>query len=236
MLVLAEIEGGEAAIRAARRHHRNLAREADEALQHRRLAADRLKSLGQVRPGQDLDLALAVIAEAARLQHARPPQRRDRGLEIGQRIHRAEGRHRQPLLGDEALLAQPVLRHRQRMRARMQRLAGREEGRRRRRHILEFIGHDVDGLGEARQRRLVLVRRHRLRRRHVEGRVLRLGREDMAGDAEIGRGERDHPGELAAADDAEHGAGRQRLTLDHRRAHASSFTGRSAIAALWRAR
>ena len=68
----------------------------------------------------------------------------------------------------------------------------------------------------------------------VEGRAVGLGREDMAADAEIGGRERDHAGELATAEDAEHGAG-GKAGADGR-AHASSRFGRSAMPALWRAR
>lgn len=35
-------------------------------------------------------------------------------IQIGEGIDRMEGRHRQPEIGDEALLDEPVLRHRQR--------------------------------------------------------------------------------------------------------------------------
>ncbi|MNL58639.1 hypothetical protein D3C87_1822910 [compost metagenome] len=116
----------------------------------------------------------------------------------------------------------------------MERNAPGEEGGGRGRHVLEFIGHHVDGGGEAGERGLILVIRDGVARRNVEGGAVRLGREDMAAYAEIGCRERHHPGELAAAQDAEHGA-RSEAGRDGR-AHASSRLGRSAMPALWRAR
>ena len=191
-------------------------------------------SLGEVAARRDLDLALAVIAEAAGLQHRGAAERGRGGFEIGQRVDGPEGRNGETEFGDEALLAEAVLRHGQRPRAGMQRDARAKEGRCRGRDVLEFVGHHIDGIGEAGERLLVLILRDGVAGRDVEGRAVGLGREDMAADAEIGGGEGHHPGELAAAEDAEHGAGRE--AGRNGRVHASSRLGRSAMPALWRAR
>ena len=56
--------GGGFAANAARHDHRDLAREVDERLEDAELGAERAPRLGRVGAGLDLDLALAVIAEA----------------------------------------------------------------------------------------------------------------------------------------------------------------------------
>ena len=106
--------------------------------------------------------------------------------------------------------------------------AGGEERDGRGRDVLELVGDDVDGGGEVGERRLVVVGRDGARGGDGEGRALRIGAVDVAGEAELGRGHRQHAAELAAAEDAD----------DHRRARPAvhSSAGRSATAAVWSAR
>ena len=65
----------------------------------------------------DPRLALAVIAEAPRLEDRRRADRGERGVEPGAVVDRREGAGRPPRPCDEALLAEPVLRDLQRARS-----------------------------------------------------------------------------------------------------------------------
>ena len=75
------------------------------------------------------------------------------------------------------------------------------------RHVLEFVGDDIDRFGEARERRLVVERGDGARARRVVGRRVALGRVDVAAQAELQRGHRQHAAELAGAENADRGAG-----------------------------
>ncbi len=116
VLVFGDVEGAEFAIDAAGRNDRHLEVETDEALEDRRLTADRVPSSRGVGAGEDLHLTLAVVAEAARLQHAR------------QREAVVEGSKKRVAAGDvgeiggagaelagQRLLVEPVLRASQRL-------------------------------------------------------------------------------------------------------------------------
>ena len=78
MLVLADVERGEGAVEAARRDHRHLALEIDEAFENGRRAAERAMQRREVGALADQRLALAVIAEAPRLEDRRAAERGDR--------------------------------------------------------------------------------------------------------------------------------------------------------------
>ena len=66
---------------------------------------------------------------------------------------------------------------------------------------------DVDGLGEAGERRLVVERGDGPRRGGVIGRRRRLGGEDMGAQADFERRHRQHAPELAGAENADRRAG-----------------------------
>ena len=64
VLVLARVEGSDGPVLAARGDHRDLALEVDEALEHRRRAADGLPGCPGLGGVGDAHLSLAVVAEA----------------------------------------------------------------------------------------------------------------------------------------------------------------------------
>ena len=112
-------------------------------------------------PLRMIRLALAVIAEAAGLQDRRPADPIGAGRDRIRRIDRRRiGRDGDAELGDELLLDQAVLRDRQHARIGQHRLARRQKRRGLRRHVLEFIGDDVD---DRRRKRSSASRRHRRR-------------------------------------------------------------------------
>ena len=76
-----------------------------------------------------------------------------------------------------------------------------------RRHVLELVGDDVDVVGEAVERLGVgIVGARSTRCTTSKAGESGLGREDVAVEAEPGRGERQHAAELAAAQNADRGA------------------------------
>ena len=113
MLVLGDVEAFDLAVGGARRDHRNLALERHEGLEDRRSGAELVPELAEIAAVADHGLALAVIAEAAGLEHGGRPivaiaARRVSGEDDGGKVGRADA---EP--GHEILLDQPVLRGRQ---------------------------------------------------------------------------------------------------------------------------
>ena len=218
------------AVAGAGEDDRDLAAEGDEGLQDRRRLADRPPGRHRVVAGADQRLALAVIAEAARLEHRRAAGAGERRIDVGERRDRGEGRHGDAELGHQLLLGEAVLGHREaaaRPGDTVTRAARNVDGGGR--DVLELVGDDVDGRGEIGERRLVVVGRDGAGGGDGEGRALRVGAVDVAGEAELGRGHRQHAAELAAAENAD----------DRRRAPAAahpSSAGRSATAAVCPAR
>ena len=100
---------------------------------------------------------------------------------------------------------------------------------RRHRHVLELERDHVDGRRECVQGGLVRITRAGECGRDVGGGAVGLGREDMAAIAEPGRRESRHAAELATAQDADRGAGRNR-------GHGALSRGVSATASVCRAR
>ena len=98
------------------------------------------------------------------------------------------------------------------------------------RDVLELEGDEVDRAGEGGERRFVVIGRDGARRGDGEGRALRVGAVDVAGEAELGRGHRQHAAELAAAENADDHARPERRRITHRR------SGRSSTAADWATR
>ena len=175
MLVLAEVVGDDVALEAARRDDRDFALEGDEALEDHRRAAERSMDRRNVGALADQRLALAVVAEAARLQDRRPAELGDRARERAGVLDPDEGRGLQAEIAQEGLFDQPVLGQRQRARAGPDGQALGQELDRRDRHVLEFVGDDVDRFGKARQRLLVVEGGDRARRGGVVGRRLGFG-------------------------------------------------------------
>ena len=232
VLVLGDVETFDRAVMRARRDHRDFALERHEGFEDAGLAADVAPGRRRIGAVLDRGLALAVIAEAARLQDRRPADALDRGRE---RLGRADigkrgGADAEPV--DELLFHEPVLRRRQHLRIGQHRNARGEKGRGLRRHVLEFVSDDVDVAGKAVERFGVGVVGGGDAMHDVEGGRVGRRRKDVALEAEPRRGQRQHAAELAAAEDPDRGLG-----LQHRRrfAHAPSF-GCSATPSVWRCR
>jgi hypothetical protein len=99
---------------AAHHQRRYLAGEGDTLLQHARLAADGGPGGGEVVARAQAHLALAVVAEPARLQDRLRPELGERGAQVVGAVDariRGDGDRQR---GDEFLLGEPVLRHLQR--------------------------------------------------------------------------------------------------------------------------
>ena len=94
-----------------------------------------------------------------------------------------------------------------------------------RRHVLELVGHDVDGLSEGGQLGLVLVGGDGLGAADVEGRAVGIGAVDVGAQAEPRGGDAEHAAELAAAENADRVAGAP--------ACASQSTGAKATASVF---
>ena len=172
------------------------------------MRADLAPSGVVIGPVADHDLALAVIAETARLQaprahRARRPQQQARAAISTVAIRRDRDAERL----DEILLGRTILRRRQDARVRQHRLARRQEGRGLRRHVLEFVGDDVDVGGETIERLRVGIVGAGHAMHDVEGGRFRVRREHVAIESEPRGREREHAAELAAAENADDGAG-----------------------------
>jgi N-acyl-D-aspartate/D-glutamate deacylase len=118
MFVGGRIVGRERAVAAPRRHHRGLVCEIDKAFQDGRRALEAFKRLGRFVRRRDFRLALAVIAEAARLDDAAAAQlgERLRTRLINSTSRRRTARSSSPSFSTKAFSLKTVLGDRQRLR------------------------------------------------------------------------------------------------------------------------
>jgi hypothetical protein len=192
----------------ARADDGNLALQIDERLEDRLVPAERVPCRPEIVGLVDRHLPLAVVAERRRLENRGAADFLDRGREIRLARDARERRDRQAVLGEKRLLAQPVLRDRQRAavgpddRVRFGRGGGG------RGHVLEFEGHDVDSLREGRDRLDIVVRRVDFDVGDLAGGRVVLGRECVDAIAKTARGHREHAAELTASENADDGAWR----------------------------
>ncbi len=112
-------------------------------------------------------------------------------------------------LPDKVLFDQPVLRGFQDLLRRHDRPPRRQHHRGRGRHILEFVGDDVDVVGEQLQRLDIGIFRTGGVQHDVEGRRIRVGRKNLAAQPESRRRHRQHPAQLSAAENSDGVAGLQ---------------------------
>ena len=227
MRVLADVEGCESAVEPARADDRHLLGERHHPLQDARRAAERAEGGGEVASVPDRRLPLAVVAEAPRLQDRRPPELGHRARHAAGRVDGDERRGPDAEGRQKLLLDKPVLARGQRRRVGPDGAQGGQHLGRARRHVFEFVGDHLDAGGECLQRRLVLVGRHRGRARDLEGGAVGVGAIHVGAQPEPRGGERQHPPELAAAENADRRPRRQ--------GHGSS-RGTRATAALCSAR
>ena len=162
-------------VAAARRQDRQLAHKWHKPFENQRRAAQSIPCGLGVGGGAQHLLALAVVAEAARLQHRRQPDLRNRRGEVGARIDRGEGRRGDAQVLEKGLLSEPILRCLKRGGRRKHGHVLGQRARRRHRHILELVGHHIQPGGELLQRcRIVVAARlvlGKLPSRRIGGRV-----------------------------------------------------------------
>ena len=129
-------------------------------------------------------LALAVIAEAAGLEHGGQAERAIACAQIRDRryIGVIGGADAEPL--DEILLGKTILRGFQDFAVGQHRPARAQDQRRGRRHVLEFVGDDVDVAGEQLQRLDIGIFGAGRVQHHVECRRFRVRRKYLAAQAE----------------------------------------------------
>ena len=187
---------------AAHGEDREFLLEGDEPFQDRRHAADRRPGAAQILGREDARLALAVIAEAARLQDGGGADRLDRGGQIVGAVDLDVGRRAAAERLDETLLVQPVLRRIERARVGQ----GGEIGQRARIDILELVGDHRDLGRKAGHGGGIVVAAAGPAIGNFGGRAAGAGGVDVAAIAEVGGGDRQHAAELAAAEDADRGA------------------------------
>ena len=214
VLVLGDVEAFDSAIVAARGDDGDFALERHESFEDAGLAADLAPGRFRIAAVLDRRLALAVVAEAAGLQHRRPADALDRRGKIAPAPrHRQTARCRCRALVTKFFSASRSWVVARILRIGQHRNARGEKRRGLRRHVLEFIGDDVDVGGEAVERFGVGVIGAGDAMHDVESGRVGSGREDVALEAEPRRGQRQHAAELAAAENADRGLG-----LEHRRA------------------
>ena len=178
--------------------------EINRGLGDRRRPADRLPG-GSRRPGlAGPALPLAVIAEPAALQDQRQAERLLGGADVVLVVDRGPARDLAAVRFDEALFDGAVLGDREGRSPRLELVA--KLGKRLGGQVLEFVGGDIDRVGERLECvSIVLARAGESRRDPGRGRI-EVGGDHMAVVAELRSGDGQHPAELAAADDADRGA------------------------------
>ena len=157
MLVLGEVEAFDGAVGGAGGDHRYFADERHKGFEDRGLSADVLPGslrgcvLGYRR------LALAVIAEASRLQHGGTTDALERGRQFGGGGDSRIGRGADAKAGDEIFFGDAVLGRRQNSWIGQDRHQRRQERGGLRRDVFEFVGDDIDAFRKTRQRLLVVI-------------------------------------------------------------------------------
>jgi hypothetical protein len=196
--------------RAARDEHGELEREVDVRLEDARAAREERVRRGEVVRIVEPALALAVVAEAGRLEDGGEADARHRCVQRLAIRHEREGSDGDAEVGEEALLASAVLGDRQDRRVGTHRDVRGERRGRLCRDVLELERDDVDGGGESRQRLRIVVRLAHGEVSQREGRRVALRRPDGHAVAEASRGNGQHPTELSPAEDPDGGTGEDR--------------------------
>src|SRR5215207_3754528 len=206
MPVLRHIEADESAIGATRDDHRKLFREANQGLQDRWACADSCPSGSESRLFVNRRLTLSIISEPAGFQNAWIADVARRGLELGESRGWSKICDVETLVADEGFLGQPVLGDLQYRGTRRDSDMARQENSRRGGHVLELIGDHVDGTGECGKCRLVVIGSERAQAGYLEGGAVGVWAVNVASQPELCRRHREHAGELAATQYADHSA------------------------------
>src|SRR5262245_23209587 len=156
-MVLDQRVEGALSLEAAHGEQGNLALERHEPFEDQRRAPELLPGMGDVVLAAQDDLALAIVAVAARLEHGGQANPLDRAVEVLAAIDRLEGRRRQAGFLKERLLGDTVLGRFESGGRRQYGEALLEEMRGGYRHILELVGDKVEPGGELLQIFEVLI-------------------------------------------------------------------------------
>ena len=224
----------------ARHDHADFVRQRQQRFKHAAHAAERAPAIAQFGHRRDAKLALAVVAEAGRLQHAGQQMRRN-SLDLFGGFEQCVRCARHPAAREVGLLGSPVLANRHTPRRGRHAACPLQPLERCGRHVLEFGGHGGTATGQLRQCRLVEVAGLQVPVGHATGRAGFIGIEHRGEIAEPLRRVHEHAPELAAAQHPERRTRRdeRRSPRRHRRAH-RRIHFRSAViaraAAVWRAR
>ena len=229
MFVFGDVEAFDMAVGGARGDHRDLALERDEGLEDRGSGGEIRPDLIRIVAFADDRLALAVIAEAAGLDHGGKADLRNRRPQSRGRRHVGiiGGADAQPF--HKILFGKAVLRGFQDLVIGQHRTPRGQDHRGSGRHVLEFVGDDVDVIGEQFQRLDVGIFRAGRVQHDIERRRIRVRRKHLAAQAEPRRGHRQHPAQLSAAENSDGVAGLQLHPMGGRHAEPS---GRSPTASV----
>ena len=208
-------EGSQRAVEGPGREDRELRGEVELPLDEERSPGrppEPLESTGDLRRACDPELAPAVVAAGRRLQAEGRPEGDGSLPEAGHVGHLAPGGGRQPEAGHEAALGEPVLRHAEGAAARAdgdaRGLDGVDE---RSVDVLQLVGHDGAAAGQLRRAHDGVVRggHHPVGDRC--GRAVRVRVKDGNPVAHRLRRAAEHQAQLPASEDADGGAGRDRI-------------------------
>ncbi len=192
--------------------HRKLRVKLHPTLQHAAacLAAAPLRpGVGRGEVGGDLELALAVVAAAGRLEHAGRAQRRDGVGEFAGTRHDAKRRVREAVAVEKRFLTLPVLADFQRRPAGVHRAETLDDLQGGRGNVLELVRRHVQAARERLQRRRVVeARADRLLADRGGGSVCARGVKGAQPIAHAAGGEGGHARELPATEQADQGTRR----------------------------
>jgi hypothetical protein len=193
---------GHGAIAAARRDQRHLALERHQPLQQCRCVTQFTGRDFDIGSRAQQPLALAVIAEPAGLEQRGQPQCHHGCRQPGSAIDHLERRRCHAELAEQRLLVQPVLRRRQRPRAGMDRHPAGEHLQAACRDVLEIEGHHIDLPSQFEQCALIVVIGDQ---QFAQGPGAGVGgRVEKHKLVRPGQpGQRQHPRQLPATDDAD---------------------------------
>ena len=144
------------AVERARDDHRGLGGEIDEALDDHLAPAEPGPCRREIARCIEPCLTLAVVAFSGGLGDCWRAHLAHGGNEAGLVVRHGKGRCRHADALEEALLALAVLRHAQRLDAGAQRPQRRQERGAGHRHVLEFVGDDIDAGRESRAARAIV--------------------------------------------------------------------------------
>ena len=178
-----------------------------------RVPAEPAPRVVQIGRGGDPDLAASVVATDRDLEPERQVQLGRRLQHFARVNERPPRRHRHAGRLDEPSLGEPILGHEQRLEPGPHGSPRRHRLHHGRRDMLELVGHDVRTVGKLDRGFDVVVRADDDAIGDRRGRAVGVGIEHPDPVAHRAGGQRQHPPELAAAEDADDGRRRGSVTV-----------------------